>query len=632
MSLCDHNEILYTVCATVTFLVGATSSAMRATALLGSAVCAVLVLELLRRRWQKHSKQVAAPTRVVDAAADESLTPISPVPVAAAPASTHAPADESVMHAADAAADESVTNAPALPLHQEFIAALQLASECPLLPTITTDAGRGYAARRAVDVGEEVLRVRVTVWAPSWPCESTSLGGEEASVCKCDLGAGASLLASYGSDGGDSEAENAAWLAGELQSIWLLAIRCALLSRSEPSSWAALKQLEHHATTRMPAAQRMVLGAAVRLSRALELGADLKLSPEELGALLGALLTNAFGIRAAGEERARRLDVRPSALAVSLAASLFNHSCEPNVITDHRLVDDGMLVFRAARRISAGEACFIAYTASEEPTYVRRRELFRSKSFWCVCAKCADPLEGDTFGGCLRCPRCTTGWQLYAPCSGEWACGRCGWRTPLADVVQWDEEMRAELSTCLEPSAQEDEEIDGDLDWLPSSSRGCVWRVRAFIAEALKRCHPNHAMLLQARLALLAFGFGDEHGGVGGEAWLRARLAAASEALALAERILPRADQQKGDLHFQMGLAHHRLAQVHLKVTSQAGKRAALNELRSAAAAMLRSSREFRHSCSEGEAAGPCVAATEFASLVVEQVRRLQVRPIGTEG
>ena len=68
------------------------------------------------------------------------------------------------------------------------------------------------------------------------------------------------------------------------------------------------------------------------------------------------------------------------------------------------------------------------------------------------------------------------------------------------------------------------------------------------------------------------------------------------------------------------------------KVTSQAGKRAALNELRSAAAAMLRSSREFRHSCSEGEAAGPCVAATEFASLVVEQVRRLQVRPIGTEG
>ena len=279
-----------------------------ATAFLGSAVCAVLVLELLRRRWQKHSKQVATPKRVADAAADESLTPISPAP-----------------HAADAAADAGETNVPALPLHQELIAALQLGSECPLLPTITSDAGRGYAARRAVDVGEDVLRTRVTVWAPCWPCESTALGRVEANVCKCDLGAGASLLASYGSAGGDSEAENAAWLAGELQSIWLLAIRCALLSRCEPSSWAALKQLEHHATTRLPVAQRMVLAAAVRLSRALELGADLKLSPEELGALLGALLTNAFGIRAAGEERARRLDVRPSALAVSLAASLFNH-------------------------------------------------------------------------------------------------------------------------------------------------------------------------------------------------------------------------------------------------------------------------------------------------------------------
>ena len=75
-------------------------------------------------------------------------------------------------------------------------------------------------------------------------------------------------------------------------------------------------------------------------------------------------------------------------------------------------VDDGTLVFTSARAIQAGEACTIAYTATEEPTYIRRQLLNRTKHFICRCVKCGDPLECDTYSSCLRCTNCVSGWQL----------------------------------------------------------------------------------------------------------------------------------------------------------------------------------------------------------------------------
>lgn len=224
------------------------------------------------------------------------------------------------------------------------------------------------------------------------------------------------------------------------------------------------------------------------------------------------------------------------------------------------------------------------------------------------CAKCIDPLEGDTFGSCFRCLHCGAGWQL--PHSGKWCCTVCGFEVPLAEVREWDDQMRQMLEHCLD---------------LPPEQMAP--RLRAFITEALRRCHPNHALLLQARLALVSLAMpANEACDEDNESPWCEKLIAADKALALSVRIGPSRDFQRGDLLFQKGLAHHSLAQHALHVAQQQGMRtrptAAATHLRAAADAMLRAAAEFRATCSEGAEARPYIAASKFASLVVQQIRK----------
>ena len=123
-------------------------------------------------------------------------------------------------------------------------------------------------------------------------------------------------------------------------------------------------------------------------------------------------------------------------------------------------------------------------------------------------------------------------------------------------------------------------------------------------------------MLLPARLALVGCVQADDADNEA--AGLRARLAAAADALALANRLLPPSDPQVFDLHFQAGLSRHRLAQLHL---ARGQPERAAEELRATAAEMVRGAADLRLSASEGEAAPPCRAAREFAQLALKQLR-----------
>ena len=73
-------------------------------------------------------------------------------------------------------------------------------------------------------------------------------------------------------------------------------------------------------------------------------------------------------------------------------ASLFNHSCDPNVFR-YSLGD--ILVFRAARDIQPGEELFISYIPNEvlcEPRRIRR-DFLGDRDFTCSCQKC---MQGET--------------------------------------------------------------------------------------------------------------------------------------------------------------------------------------------------------------------------------------------
>ena len=255
---------------------------------------------------------------------------------------------------------------------------------------------------------------------------------------------------------------------------------------------------------------------------------------------------------------------------------------------------------------------------------MRQRELRRSKQFVCACPACVDPCEeGGTCAGCMRCHSCGHGWQSQDPLKpmGEWRCAfaACGGTTPYEEVIRWDDEQRAALSSLLQAA-----------DALPA--RAVETQLRDLIATALNRCHPNHALLLQARLALVAFGFDDSDGSP------QRKLVAAQEALLLAERILPPADAQKADLLFQIGVGLHaqaqrvmaegRLAVAHAPADAQkqrdaarAAARGAAEATKAAAEAMVRSARQWSSVQSEGIRAAPCKAAKEFAELCLSQLR-----------
>ena len=67
-----------------------------------------------------------------------------------------------------------------------------------------------------------VAAVAPDVVAPAWPCSPEELSGEEMEVLQLEPGDGASFQPWQGPDGCDD------WMCGEVQAIWLLAIRSAL--------------------------------------------------------------------------------------------------------------------------------------------------------------------------------------------------------------------------------------------------------------------------------------------------------------------------------------------------------------------------------------------------------------------
>ena len=284
---------------------------------------------------------------------------------------------------------------------------LQLGAASPLVPSMTA-CGRSFVASRTVSPAEVVLCVTPDASAPSWPCSLSELSLEERRAVQCESGSGGSFLKASQRD------EQSLWLAAEVQNMWILSMRTALLTRSRPSVFTSLLTLEDHLEDRLPTERQVILCAARRLQVALSSAAAIELSERTLASLIGILLTNAFGLRGrAGETEPARpvLDVRASWLAISLTAALFNHSCAPNVQTDFKLCANGMLRFYAIKQIDEGDECLICYVTPEEPTYVRQRELRRSKLFVCTCALCTDPCEAGRCSSFLRCMQCKHGWQ-----------------------------------------------------------------------------------------------------------------------------------------------------------------------------------------------------------------------------
>eukprot|EP00966_Prymnesium_polylepis_P232644 5380542-Prymnesium_polylepis.1 len=113
---------------------------------------------------------------------------------------------------------------------------------------------------------------------------------------------------------------------------------------------------------------------------------------DDLVRLLIAFALNAFGMLADGKTG--------GATSLYLLGSKFSHRCLNPSFVFHG--QDGTLAFRAIRAAAPGEVLTISYLGpwGRCSAPARRRNLFESKGFACLCADCLAP---DLLR-CLPCP------------------------------------------------------------------------------------------------------------------------------------------------------------------------------------------------------------------------------------
>lgn len=270
------------------------------------------------------------------------------------------------------------------------------------------------------------------------------------------------------------------------------------------------------------------------------------------------------------------------------------------------------------------------------PSQVRRRLLRRTKCFECACALCADPDEAGRRGSWLRCVQCGDGWQRSSPPPAAappaaWVCARdgCSGRTEAAALWALERSLRAQLRSTS----------DGGGEGGGAAAEAAF---DALEAAALRRLHPDHALLLQIRLARIAYALS---GAAADAADAARRIGLAEEALASARKLLEPYDPQKADLLFKLGAwrrararappsrhtpshpasaptsktlsptpARHALASFSPK-----GSEAACAAYHAGGAALLESAQQFGLVC--GADAPPTAAARQLAALCMQGLK-----------
>ena len=303
----------------------------------------------------------------------------------------------------------------------------------------TAHGGNHFVAARDVKAGEHlILGLCPEVAAPLWPCSRAEHRASTTSELDAEQ-EWAFLRRAPGPKPPADDVDDESEVRRSTSAYWLLALRVARRALHEPLYRQAVMALQcgPHAESD----RAFLRGCGEMLSGGLS-GA---LTADDCAQLLGAIHLNTLGTRAT-------LGGAMEGVCLSTRASLFNHSCDPNVHFHTGSPEtDGAMTFRAMRPIAAGEACTISYVDAAEPAYVRRRRLKLTKLFDCRCAVCVAPCEA----GALQCDRCGGGWLSQAADAapdgdGCWSCSRCGAQTAHSEVLAWDHELRKTLAELEE--------------------------------------------------------------------------------------------------------------------------------------------------------------------------------------
>ncbi|XP_050361712.1 SET domain-containing protein SmydA-8-like isoform X2 [Nymphalis io] len=117
-------------------------------------------------------------------------------------------------------------------------------------------------------------------------------------------------------------------------------------------------------------------------------------------------------------------------------SAFMNHSCIPN--TRNVFTSNYFMAIYATRDIEKGDEITSCYTGLLWCTPARRYQLYKSKNFWCFCARCNDKTEMGTILSALKC--------FNKPCIGnllpinpvdsqtKWFCDNCRIFVPYTKI------------------------------------------------------------------------------------------------------------------------------------------------------------------------------------------------------
>jgi len=237
-------------------------------------------------------------------------------------------------------------------------------------------------------------------------------------------------------------------------------------------------------------------------------------------------------------------------------ACMVEHSCIP---TGHRCFNSDMsITVRSAYGAEEGDAVSICYTDSLWPTAARREHLVYSKDFLCVCDRCQDETENETYISGIRCTKCPAGYflpenpigwgeeegemevdnQFPSDCAARWICNECGMEAPKGyqDIVN---EKVASAIAKLEEAGLTPEACE------------------KFLKTYGKVLHPNHAHMLDIKYSYLNI-LGHSEGCTMSQmtdVQLQTKENLARNFLEIARKILPGISRLKGTALYELYLS-----------------------------------------------------------------------------
>ena len=209
-----------------------------------------------------------------------------------------------------------------------------------------------------------------------------------------------------------------------------------------------------------------------------------EVSEEEILSVLGKMLTNSGDLQL-DQTHARGCGYYPT-------YANMNHHCRANTKTFK--YPDQTLEVRAQVSIARGEEISTQYLQSMKPTFIRRPVL-RSKWFFdCLCSRCLDPTEHESYLSSLLCTvtsgdgRVQCGGCVVSqdPSSGDsdWVCSTC-------DHLYSSQHV---LDTLSAAAADADQAEETDANTVEHYER-VIWKYSSLL-------HPNNTILVDIKMKL----------------------------------------------------------------------------------------------------------------------------------